>query len=95
MRLKGYCTKVHSTRDILWILDSKIVPNTLGKLYPSSRSTSSEVSKHIHIEPPGYYVDLDQVKILDGKSEVLCERGHLHPSQQSITQQGQVPIQVT
>ena len=68
MRLKVYYTKVHSTRDILWILDSKIGSNTLGNLYSSSRSRSSEVPKHIHIEPPGYHVDLDQVKILDRKT---------------------------
>ena len=62
-------------------------------------STSSEVSQHIHIESPGHYVDLDQVKVLDRELRFFwerCWRGHLHLSQQAITQHGKgADIQVT
>ncbi len=36
-----------------------------GNKHRRPSSTSSEVSNHIHIESPGYFVDLDKVRILD------------------------------
>ena len=38
-------------------------------------STSSEASNHIHIESPGHYIDLDEVKILDREEPRWFERG--------------------
>ena len=43
--------------------ERSLKPRFLEHKRPSS--TSSEVSKHIHIESPGHHIDLDEVKILD------------------------------
>ncbi|XP_072042908.1 uncharacterized protein [Amphiura filiformis] len=83
--LKGQCSESY-----IGETERSLKARFLEHRRPSS--SSSEVSKHIHIESPGHQVDLEQVKILDREPKYF-ERGvkeaiYIRVNQPSLNRDG-------